>query len=312
MPIVKAMRETDGFLRIPEKIRFAAQVQTIQPNYWGYTYFVDGTNGVDTNDGKSPSLPLKTIQAAVTLAGRGDVIYIRPQAYVVGTGFTRYTEEVTTALAQSDVSIVGVTNTLNPEYGVRWKHLTDTTGYCLVNLAPALHLENIGFFAEGSAGAIYLKNNGATNTWRGTDGTTMYNCVLKGKGITVLSGGDGFTIERCRFHCAYDGTVPQINYSCSANPGRRFIVRNCEFQDGNGTAASGPYINIAGVMSELLIRGCYFGADPTGNVYITITASTGSIADCHFACADVSTGRIVEGGVICTGIYDGGGLATAT
>jgi hypothetical protein len=279
---------------------------------WSTVRFVDSDNGSDVYDGLKPTQAMATIQAAVTASGRGDVIYVRPRAYVVGTGFSRYTEEVTTVLTQSDLSIIGTVNTKNPEYGVRWKHATNTTGYCLVNIAPALHVENIGFFAESAAGAIEYLNNGATNTQRGTDGSTIYNCVIKGARVYAASGGDGLTIQNTRFHCAYDGTVASIIYTCSANPGRRFLVRNCEFQDGNGTAASGPYINIAGVMSELLIRDCYFGADPTGNVYITITSSTGHIANCHFSVADVSTGRIVEGGVICTGIYDGGGLATAT
>ena len=279
---------------------------------WSTVRFVDAADGSTAYDGLKPTQATTTIQAAVTASGRGDVIYLRPQAYVVGTGFSRYTEEVTTVLTQSDLSIIGTVNTKNPEYGVRWKHATNTTGYCLVNIAPALHIENIGFFAESAAGAMSILNNGATNTQRGTDGTTIYNCVIKGKGLVIASGGDGMTIQNTRFHCASGGAVADINYSCSANPGRRFLVRNCEFQDGNGTAASGPFINIAGVMSELLIRDCYFGADPTGSIYITITSSTGQISNCHFAVADISTGGIVEGGVVCTGIYDGGGLATAT
>jgi len=279
---------------------------------WSTVRFVDGANGNDNNSGLKPDEAFDTIQAAVTASGRGDVIYVRPQAYVVGTGFTRYTEEVTTVLTQSDLSIIGTVNTKNPEYGARWKHATNTTGYCLVNIAPALHIENIGFYAESAAGAMSILDNGATNTQRGADGTTIYNCVIKGKGIIVRSGGDGFTVQNTRFHCGSDGAVAALDYSCSATPGRRLLVRNCEWQDGNGTTSSGPCINIAGVCSEILIRDCFFGADPTGNVYITITASTGSIANCHFSCADVSSGRIVEGGVICTGIYDGGGLATST
>lgn len=277
---------------------------------WSTVFFVDGTNGVDTLDGKSPTKAKKTIQAAVTAAGRGDVIYVRPQAYVVGTGFTRYEEDVTTVLAQSDLSIIGTVNTRNPEFGTRWKFATTQ---CLNNIAPALHLENIGFFTEDATYGVLLTNNGATNTQRGSDGTTLYNCVFKGQGLYVLSGGTGLTVDNCRFTAKYTGTVSQINFSCSANPGRQLRIRGCEWTDGNGTTSSGPSIVIAGSSTENIIRDCYFGQDPTGGIYINITGTnTGSIANCHFACADVNTGRIVEGGLIGTGIYDGGGLATST
>ena len=280
---------------------------------WSIVRFVDYDNGNDANDGKSPERAKSTIQSAVTASGRGDVIYVRPRAYVVGTGFSRYTEEVTTVLTQSNLSIIGTVNTPNPEYGVRWKHATDTTGYCLINIAPALHLENIGFFAEGAAGAMSILNNGTTDTQRGTDGTTITNCVVKGASILVRSGGDGFTVQNTRFHCAYNGTVAAIDYSCSANPGRRLLIRNCEWQDGNGTTSSGPCITIAAPLTELLIRDCYFGQLPTGDVYIaTAGANYGLIANCFFNHDDLDTdAEITLGtGVTAVGCFDKAGIAT--
>ncbi len=273
-------------------------------------------------DGFSPIKAKKTIQGAIDIASRGDVIYVRPQQYTVGTGFSRYTEEVTVSVGgggtashctNADISIIGCVNSANPEYGVRWKHATDTTGYCLVNKAPALHLENLGFFAEGAAGAMSILNNGATNTQRGTDGMTIYNCVIKGKGIIARSGGDGFTVQNTRFHCGYDGTVADIDYSCSANPGRRLLIRNCEWQDGNGTTSSGPCITIAAPMTELLIRDCYFGQQPTGDVYIaTAGANYGLIANCFFNHDDLDTDAAITlgTGVLAVGCYDAAGIAT--
>jgi hypothetical protein len=280
---------------------------------WSTVRFVDYDNGKNTWDGKSPSRAKSTIQSAVTASGRGDVIYVRPRAYVVGTGFSRYTEEVTTVLTQSDLSIIGTVNTPNPEFGVRWKHATNTTGYCLVNIAPALHLENIGFFAESAAGAMSILHNGATNTQRGSDGMTIVNCVIKGKGIVVASGGDGFTVQNTRFHCGYGGAVADINYSCSANPGRRLLIRNCEWQDGNGTTSSGPCITIAAPLTELLIRDCYFGQLPTGSVYIaTSGANYGLIANCFFNIDDLDTDSEISlgTGVTAVGCFDKAGIAT--
>lgn len=300
----------NGHVEIDKDVRFMKSVQQRYATPWGKTFFVDGANGSDNSLGETPDLAKKTIQSAVTAAGRGDVIYIRPQAYVVGTGFTRYTEDVTTVLTQSDVSIIGVTNSLNPEFGVRWKH---ATAQCLNNIAPALHLENIGFFTEGATYGVLLTNNGATNTMRGSDGTTVYNCVFKGQGLYVLSGGTGLTVERTRFSCAYTGTVSQINFSCSANPGRQLHIRNCEWMDGNGTTASGPHITIAAPATEILIRDCYFGQQPTGDVYIaTAGANYGLIANCFFNHDDLDTDAAITlgTGVTAVGCYDKAGIAT--
>lgn len=284
---------------------------------WSKVYFVDGEDGLDGYDGLKPTQAKKTIQAAVTLATRGDVIYVRPQQYTGGTGFSRYTEEVTVTAGASagsaahfenaDISIIGCVNTPNPEYGVRWKHATDTTGYCLINHAPALHLENLGFYAEGAANAVRLLNNGATTTQRGSDGTTFYNCVVKAGRVITQDGGDGLTFKNCIFHAApAGGATGGITFTCSANPGRRLRILDCIFQEGNGAAPATEYINIAGVASEVLIRNCHFGLIPTSAKYILVTSSTGDLSGCHFAKADLHvTSDITLGGLINAGNFDG-------
>jgi hypothetical protein len=279
---------------------------------WSTHYFVDGISGSDGNTGKAPNNAFATIQAAVTAATVGDVIYLRPKVYVVGTGYARYTEDVTVALAKSNLSIIGIgSNFSNADYcGVRWKHATATN---LTVNAPGLHLENIGFFSEGATYGILLQNNGTTDTQRGTDGFSLYHCALKGKGLYALSGGDGVSIDSSRFQCAYDGTVAQINYSCSANPGRRLTIRNCEFLDGNGTAPSAVIITIAPPMTEFIIRDCYFPQLPTGSVYIAIAgANEGLIANCYFNHDDLDTDAEITLGdaVAAVGCYDKAGIAT--
>lgn len=290
---------------------------------WSTARFVDGEDGNDNNSGLKPTEAKATIQAAVTASTRGDVIYVRPEQYTGGTGFSRYTEEVTvtagasagsaTHFENADISIIGCVRSANPEYGVRWKHLTDTTGYCLINDAPALHLENIGFFAEGALGALLYRNNAATTTRRGSDGSTIYNCVIKGAPVQISDGGDGFCVQNTRFHCAFGGTVAALNYTCSANPGRRLLVRNCEWQDGNGTTSSGPCITILPPMTEILIRDCYFGQEPTGAVYIqTAGANYGLVANCFFNHDDLDTDASISlgTGVKAVGCFDQAGIAT--
>lgn len=288
---------------------------------WDTHWFVDATNGVDTHDGKTPGTAKATIQAAVTAASGGDVIYIRPQTFDDDYGFNRYTEDVTVTsgissgtFGNANMSIIGVSGpgATGDFLGVRWRHNSATN---LTNDAPALHVENIGFFSEGATYGVHLVHDGATGTKQGSQGTSFYNCAFKGKGIYVLSGGDGLTIDRCRFQCSYTGVVAQLNYSASANTGRRLTVRNCEWLDGNATAPNGPCITIAPPLSEFIIRDCYFPQIPTGNVYIaTAGANYGLIANCYFNHDDLDTDADITlgTGVKVVGCYDQAGIAATT
>ncbi len=52
-----------------------------QDNVFAAVFYVDGTNGSDGNTGKSPSLALQTIAAAISAAAAGDSIVIAPGTY---------------------------------------------------------------------------------------------------------------------------------------------------------------------------------------------------------------------------------------
>jgi len=51
------------------------------PKYTGDLWYVDGTNGLDTNDGKSPENPFKTIAHAIGAAAAGDRIIAKAGTY---------------------------------------------------------------------------------------------------------------------------------------------------------------------------------------------------------------------------------------
>ncbi len=164
--------------------------------------------------------------------------------------------------------------------GVRWKHTA--TGPNLTIDAPATHVENIGFFSEGATQGVLCVHDGGTLTKQGGTGTTFYNCGFKGKGLFVTGGGDGFSVEKCRFQCAWDGTVAALDYSGQSNPGRRLTVRNCDWLDGNATVPDTACISITAPVTEFLITGCNFPQVPTSTVYIdTAGANYGLISDCY-------------------------------
>lgn len=281
---------------------------------WSTARFVDGENGNDNNSGLKPTEAFDTIQAAVTASTRGDVIYIRPQEYTIGSGFTRYLESVTTTIGgvggasgvdmtNSDISIIGCANTNNPEYGVRWAWTT-AAGYNLINPAPALHLENIGFYSEGTTtgGTMNLQNNGTTDTQRGCDGTTIYNCVIKG-GLIKAGGGDGLSIQKCRFHAMYDGTYSGGIYAIGSGAlnSRRLLILDNIFQTGNSVAGAQAYITVT-TYTEVLIARNYFGECAVDA--IIGTTSSGLIADNRFWGADEGACITLGSMIACNNLYD--------
>ena len=292
-------------------------------NPWSTHYFVDGDNGSDSNAGTSPTTAFKTIQKSATAGLGGDVIYIRPKTYTLGTGFARYTEDVVIAqggsagigstATRAGMSFIGITPRGRPSdfLGVRWKFATDTN----LNIeAPATHIEGIGFFAEGSTAAVHIETDGATRSKGGTDGSSFYNCAIKGDPGITANGGNEVQIVNCRFQAKFDGTTSGINFTGSANVVARPLIQGCEFIGGNANnMATAPIVGAA-PWYDAVIRDCYFNADPDSNIYITIagSTSTGIVANCFFGVADVSTGRIVEGGLIVVGGFDGGGNITTS
>ena len=322
MPLLKGP-ESGGYVEINRKVKFTDVViaSKLNPLPWSKVYYVDGVDGLDTYEGTSPTRAFKTAQAALTLGGRGTVIYVRPLAYKIGTGFNRYAEELTLALGgaggtgveatNSDISLIGITPSMNPEFGPRFK--ATTVGLTLD--APSLHVENIAWFAEGATEAILIRNNGATYTRRGSDGTTFYNVVIKGSGIVVADGGDGLTLDSCRFHSGYDGTsggIGALRYVCSANPGTRLRILNSHFHGGNVTETPATcYITVLPPMTQLLLAGCKFGAIPTDGHYLDFSgaSNTGAILDNFFAHANLVLETSLHiGGCVQAGNFDTAGI----
>lgn len=319
MSLLKVHRGTDGVKEIRIPIRFTDIVQNSLMEPWGTQWYVDSIDGNDDYTGRGPSVAKATIQAAVSAAGRGDTIYIRPGIWNTGTGFDRYDEAVVlesgvdgTDMLKSNISMIGVSSGGTGDFlGVRWK---ETSTVAFTNYAPAFHMENIGFFSEGATQGVLCVNDGVTLSKQGTQGTSFYNCAFKGKGLYVTGGGDGFTVEKTRFQCSYTGVVAALNYSASSNPGRRLTVRDCEWLDGNGNVPNGTDIVIAPPLTEMLIRDCYFGQPPSpgNNVYIaTAGAVEGLIANCFFNTSNLDTNANITLGdaVLAVACYDEAGLA---
>jgi len=282
---------------------------------WATHYFVDYDNGADSNDGRSPDGAMKTIQAAVTATGRGDVIYIRPRKYTSdGSDVERYIEAVTVPYATADLSMIGVSNTYqgNPNYGAKLQY-TETSGTALTVNAPAFHIENMCVRAEGADYAIDFVSNSDYSTAAGSCGPTMYNVVIRGSLYGVrLSGGYAANIVGSRFEGGA-ATDSSIVLYCSAQVQRRVRIKDCHFDCFNGAANDNAYIRIYGPTTDLLIYRCTFDIVGGDGTYINATGTNlGLVADCFFGASDLSTTAIVEGGLKIVGAWDTGGINTST
>jgi hypothetical protein len=291
---------------------------------WATHYFVDGDGGSDSNAGTDPNSAKKTIQSAVTASTGGDVIYIKPKTYTIGTGFARYSEDVSVTLGGSggstgvtatnaNKSLIGVTPRTKPTdfLGVRWTFASATQ---LTVDAPCLHVENIGFFSEAATYTMNFRNNGTTYTQMGTFGFSVYNCEIKGDGKLYANGADGSQIINCRFQSKYDGTTGGIHLSGSANQVKRATIQGCEFIGGNSYNMATAPVNTDAPCWDLIIRDCYFSIITDSGLYIVIngTSNTGIVANCYFGAADINarcTGLVAgTSGVFSSALYDQTGI----
>ena len=277
-------------------------------------WFVDGVDGSDAFDGTAPSRAKSTIDAAVQLMGVGDVLYIRPKTYVVGTGHARYEECVTVDLAQSDLSIIGAGYSRNNEFGVRMK-ATSTEVYCFDISGPSCHIENIGLFSDGTATyTLFARNNGGTNTQRGSDGITLYNVHSKGD-ILYIQGGQAARVTNCVFYNA----ARQLVIADAGASGYNQQIRGCSFLNSNGTAPTHAPLYFGGAnVYGLWVDHCFFGEVPTTEAYFIsggAAQSDGIISNCVFDTVnldwddDVSLGG---GAIYMVGCYDQTGLVDGT
>jgi len=314
---------SDGVIQINRPVKFNKQVSSSFFEPWSDVWYVDGTNGSDSHTGRGPSDAKATIQAAVTAASGGDIIYINPQTYKLGTGFNRYVEDVAVTLGgaggsgvvatNANISIIGVTQRVlsaSDFLGVRWKYATNTN---LLVDAPCLHLENIGFFSEAGTYAVHLRCNGATRTQEGTTGFTMYNCAVKGDGPVYANGGEQIAIVNCRFQAKHDGTVGGVNLVGSANAVQRPTIKNCEFIGGNNVNMTDAPIRGASPWYNAVLRDLWFDMDTDTGLFVSIggTTSTGVIGPCYCGSADISTTSFDTAGIEVVAAFDDDGIQAA-
>lgn len=262
----------------------------------GDVWFVDGTNGASANDGKSWAKALDTIQAAVTLAGPGDVIYITAKDLTDFTGDpTSYAETIIIPAATSNLSLIGVSRGRTQGGLPQIKPGAGAVAAITVR-APGCLIANIGINGYGSTGGgILLDDDYAA---KAAFGTSIIGCHFKeckchatngtlGGAIYTTTAGNCWQVRIAgnRFYkCLADivmrgttNTVPQD-----------WVIEDNVFSGPAGSVDVNIYTAADGI-NGLIIRNNDFQCLPaigsaTNARCVRLTGSVGILAHNRFGC----------------------------
>lgn len=240
------------------------------PNGEGASWYVDGTNGGSGNDGKGWNTALDTIQAAVTLAGPGDTIFVTAKDLTDFTGDpTSYAETIIIPAATSNLSIIGVSRG-RTQGGLPQVKIGAGAVAMLTVRAPGCLIANMGFNGAGSTGGgILLDDDYAAKSAFGTSiiGCHFKNCKAhatqaanggaimwsaQGNAWQVLISGNNFYKNVCDI-CIIGtaSTVPQ-----------NVVIENNQFSDSPANTTCNIWTDTSGFGGGLVINNNTFGALP--------------------------------------------------
>ena len=243
------------------------------------TYYVDASNGADSNSGKSLSSAKKTIQAAIDAAASGDVVSVAEGAYKENLNLAKCISLI--AASPLKVTIDGnqsghcICITTGAEGCV-------LDGFVLYNGAPTNSGNKYGGGIECTVDATiqncHLKDNGNDNQHfaggiHTTDGASvlLYNCLLTGNkvfasgGASLTEAGSDLTFDRCTVYANNCSGYNMVGGISVANTGV-VVVKNSIIWGNNGSQVEAFSLGGSGwtkTVSYSCVSGGYSG---TGNV----------------------------------------------
>lgn len=259
--------------------------------YPGNIFYVDGTNGADTNAGTRPEAPLLTVTAALALCESGNNDYV----FILNYPSTAPgTETFPIALTKSHVHLIGV-----PDQASRRNvclNVTTGTENCLELGADADDCEIAGIEFGATSQACILASAGTPFTCR----VHIHHCEFGWiracqDGIHIQAGGADtphWLVEHNRFgeNCSRAGIYNNYNST-------RSFYRNNFFKVANGAVG----IHLAGLCTgHIFVLDNYFQVtdNAAGEAITTSATATGLAAGNVAAQGKAALGNIpwVDGG----------------
>jgi hypothetical protein len=267
------------------------------PKYNGRAWFVDGTNGLDGNSGRSPKNAFASIGQAVEDnpdLQEGDVIYVFPKTLdATDTDPDSYAE--TFILDTPQVAIIGIGSGAVQGALPQVRIGAGSTAMLTIR-APGCTIQGLGFNgASSTGGGILLDDDGGST--KAAFGTVVRGCHFKnckghatngslGGAIAWATAGNAWQvlIEDCAF---YKNVCDICLIGTGSSRPQDVYIRGCKF---SGPAASVD-VNIYGAggsgFDGIYIDNCVFPCFPaigsgTNTKQLALTGCVGSITNCGF------------------------------
>ncbi len=193
-------------------------VMTKDPNFHGTTYYVDGENGSNENDGLTPETAFATIQYAdnAELLQPGDTVIVAPGVY---TGPTQ------------------AEDTANARFGIMLKSCNGTVEDPITYKGmPGAKMTQMNTIAEVGNKNNWGLNIGVTNVV--IDGFEIYGAY----GLVNVWGGRYAEVKNCVLH----DTTPRATTPSSAgvyfDSGAYGLVHDCTFYNISGRVGTSLYV----------------------------------------------------------------------
>lgn len=261
------------------------------PKAGGRAWFVDGTNGLDGNSGKSPKNAFASIGQAVEDnpdLQPGDVIYVFPKTMeATDTDPESYAE--TFIIDTPQISLVGIGG--GPVQGglPQVRIGSGSTAMCTIR-APGVTIQNMGFNgASSTGGGILLDDNGTTKT---AFGTVIRGCHFKNCACHATNGGLGGAIYwgagGGAWQCLFEGNRFYKNLAdivCPASVGtvpQDIVIRNNYFSGPAANVDVNIYVGTGGI-NGLIIDGNVFQGLPaissgSNATFLVLTSCVGVLS----------------------------------
>lgn len=293
----------------------------------GSIWWVDGTNGSNSNSGKTPSSAFASITTALTKVDQHDIVYVMAKEMAqTDTDPGSYAETFTVSVPQ--VSIIGVGH--REQGGLpQVKIGSGTTAMCTI-AAPGVLIANLGFNGASSTGGgiKFVDDGGSTYA---SFGGRVENCHFKNCKLHATNGslGGGITISGAPWQCSFIGNQFYNNVGGIVLIDTSNSVPQDLHIEGNffGGAAASVDVDIdlsggSGAGTGLVIKDNVFTVQPaissgTLNLYMDLTGCDSGILAGNYFGTDGTLGAagnaaLVPTTVFLSGNYDEGGLIGRT
>lgn len=273
----------------------------VQP---GAVLHVNGSNGSDSNEGRSWDDAKATIQAAVDAAAAGDRILIAPGDYVEAVTITK---DNLTLIGVGGRGSVSVAPTASNATGI----LID--GTTASGRVEEVTLIDIGAAGVGTGVGLHVKGNIRRFTAKGCKfeaETGGASASARLESTAAGSVGDS-CFEDCEF--AWGDTALHFKVSGGGDPVTQTRVRDCLFHN---YATVGLNVDTTHT-TDLWAEDCTFGrkedgTEPTDYVLASVASTTGFFSGNRFATATNATGVLtIAAGVIWAANATEAGWSTA-